>query len=52
MGNGSSGYGSTNPVAANDTREGRTLNRRAEIKVLVNKGISTQAGAQQAASEN
>lgn len=46
------GYGSSNPVATNDTREGRTLNRRAEIKVLVNKGISTQAGSQQAASEN
>ena len=46
------GYGSSNPVATNDTREGRTMNRRAEIKVLVNKGISTQAGSQQAASQN
>jgi outer membrane protein OmpA-like peptidoglycan-associated protein len=34
------GYGSSNPVAANDTHEGRAMNRRAEIKVLVNKGIS------------
>src|ERR1700749_3117080 len=41
------GYGSPKPVATNDTREGRTMNRRAEIKVLVNKGISTQAGSQQ-----
>lgn len=46
------GYGSLKPVATNDTREGRTMNRRAEIKVLVNKGISTQAGSQQAASQN
>jgi outer membrane protein OmpA-like peptidoglycan-associated protein len=34
------GYGSLDPVAANDTRDGRALNRRAEIRVLVNKGIS------------
>jgi len=46
------GYGSSNPAATNDTREGRTINRRAEIKVLVNKGISTQTGSQQAASEH
>jgi outer membrane protein OmpA-like peptidoglycan-associated protein len=34
------GYGSLNPAAANNTREGRALNRRAEITVLINKGIS------------
>jgi outer membrane protein OmpA-like peptidoglycan-associated protein len=34
------GYGSSSPVAANDTREGRAMNRRVELKVLVNKGIS------------
>jgi outer membrane protein OmpA-like peptidoglycan-associated protein len=34
------GYGSLNPAAANNTREGRALNRRAEITVLVSKGIS------------
>jgi outer membrane protein OmpA-like peptidoglycan-associated protein len=34
------GYGSLNPTAANNTREGRALNRRAEITVLMNKGIS------------
>jgi len=28
------------PVATNETREGRTENRRAEVKVLVNKGIA------------
>jgi OOP family OmpA-OmpF porin len=41
------GYGSSDPVAANNTREGRALNRRAEITVLVNKGIASQAGVQQ-----
>jgi len=40
------GYGSSDPVAANNTREGRALNRRAEITVLVNKGIFSQKGAQ------
>lgn len=36
------GFGSSDPVAENNTREGRALNRRAEIMVLVNKGISSQ----------
>ena len=38
------GYGSLNPVANNATGDGRALNRRAEIKVLVNKGLASQTG--------
>src|SRR6266566_7359946 len=45
------GYGSSDPVAANNTRQGRSLNRRAEIKVLVNKGIASQKNAQAASQE-
>jgi outer membrane protein OmpA-like peptidoglycan-associated protein len=36
------GYGSLNPVSRNDTSAGRTLNRRAEVRILINKGV-TQA---------
>ena len=36
------GYGSLDPVATNQTSDGRSKNRRAEIRILVNKGI-TQA---------
>ena len=45
------GFGSSDPIAANNTREGRSLNRRAEIRVLVNKGINSQGKTQAASQE-
>jgi outer membrane protein OmpA-like peptidoglycan-associated protein len=44
------GMGTTHEAAANNTSAGRKLNRRVEVKVLVNKGVvagSTQTGATQ-----
>jgi outer membrane protein OmpA-like peptidoglycan-associated protein len=34
------GYGATHPAAANTDSQGRALNQRVDVKVLVNKGLS------------
>jgi outer membrane protein OmpA-like peptidoglycan-associated protein len=34
------GYGSTHPDATNTDPQGRALNRRVDVKVLVNKGMA------------
>lgn len=48
------GFGSENPVAQNNTRDGRKMNRRVQVKLYTNadQGGQTQTGQNQAQSGN
>lgn len=37
------GYGATHPAVSNQTSEGRDINQRVDVKVIVNKGVSEGA---------
>lgn len=44
------GYGETNAVADNSTREGREANRRVEVKLMVSRGLNQNVEVRPAAS--
>jgi outer membrane protein OmpA-like peptidoglycan-associated protein len=46
------GYGISHPVSDNSTRTGRQENRRAEVRILVSKGMTAAAGTTQPATDN
>ena len=39
------GYGKTDAVADNTTREGRTQNRRVDVKMIINRGLNQPASS-------
>lgn len=39
------GYGKTDSVADNTTREGRSLNRRVDVKMIINRGLNQPASS-------
>lgn len=46
------GYGEAMPVADNTTREGRKENRRAEVRILISRGMTTPVNVNRSASSN
>lgn len=44
------GYGKTEAVADNATREGRSQNRRVDVKMIVNRGLNQQPGTSSSAT--
>ena len=46
------GYGVSHPVADNTTRTGRQENRRAEVRILVSRGMAAPAGASQPSTDS